>query len=690
MTLADKPHGSQIGSRKLTRASSLIRLALVLSVLGGVLLGYWASVINEQTELPGITGVIRVESWAQKEITPQAVLAGLTECARREGETVVVEIPSPRGRTAYGAGGRFDTWLTHGYRGLWGSTPVSIRQLSDVPHEDYRQMIGLTGNSSFSREVTSYLDDLGIRYEEMHNQGWVFLFRGTTLGYLSALLAVFCLALCAIGAILGAHADAVRRLHGYGLWRSVSYELVRAGRGLVTVLLVAVALGVCALAFLANVSSALQLLKYLIIFIGVALTLCVIALTVGIAGLRRASVVVLLSGKLPGGPILVSVLAVRIMACLALASLTVGAVNYSLEWSKQHREQDLWTSAQESYSLTLSGARGLEELTESRDQLASRLRALSSQGRLLYHQYLDQGIIPTAHLDREAMVYNRKAAESSLAGAVKDAYQEAENRFTGVVAMVPDNLASSADLGALLEASVGHRMIPTVTYKAGDSRARTWEAGIDEWINRAEVHDPIVIVIPDRDLPQQNRTLIGAVTQNDVTLTNYSDFHNLQSDAHVGSFIRSASLMSSVWAQHHQTMGRTAWVYVGGVLGALLLNLVAAMAVWYASFTVFHQRLRASYVNGVVPWRLVLLCAGTEIGVLAVTAFYLWNRGAAARQWSTGGALEGSVDPAMIAMFHVPTIAWWIALMVAAVTSLPVTSWVLRRRSVSQLIHVKR
>ncbi len=56
--------------------------------------------------------------------------------------------------------------------------------------------------------------------------------------------------------------------------------------------------------------------------------------------------------------------------------------------------------------------------------------------------------------------------------------------------------------------------------------------------------------------------------------------------------------MGSVWAQHHQAMGRTVWVYLGGVLAALLLNLVTVLAVWYAVFKIFHQRLRANYVYG--------------------------------------------------------------------------------------------
>ena len=63
--------------------------------------------------------------------------------------------------------------------------------------------------------------------------------------------------------------------------------------------------------------------------------LCVVALAVGIAGLRRAPVVSLLSGKLPGDPVLFSVGAARVIACLALASLTIGAVNYTEEWLKQ-------------------------------------------------------------------------------------------------------------------------------------------------------------------------------------------------------------------------------------------------------------------------------------------------------------------------------------------------------------------
>lgn len=668
---------------------AVIRCALALAVVIGGVLAYWASVTGEQSELPGISAALRVESWSDRGTPPEVVLAGLAQVAREEGESIIVEIPSPAGRTAFGAGGRFDGWIEDGFRGLPGSTQVEARDLAELPHGDYRQVLELTGGPGFAARVRDALDRQEIAFQPMVSQEWTFLLGGTALGKLVGLLIVFCLALCLIGVILGAHADAVRRLHGFGVWRSTAYVLARAGRGAVSVFLALAGLLTVGCALGTNIASATQLARYEVVFIGGSLVFCVLTLAAGIFGMRLGPVVAALGGKLPGPPVLVGVFMARTAACVAVAAMFIGAVNYSSEWRLQDRERQVWDSAGEAYALTLSGARGLEELAESRQQLSGRVRDLSAQGRLLFHQLFDPGMVPASRLDRDAMVYNDEALRRSLVGPARDAYTDLRARNAGPLVLVPEGLAETADPNPLLESILGGRESATARYPVGGTRARTWEVGVNEWMNRAETADPVVIVIPNDDLGIPDRTLVAALTQKDATLTDYSDFQSLQADPQVGSFIHSASLMSSEWAKHHQTMGRITWVYLGGVVAALLLSVVAAAAAWSSVVKVFHQRLRASYVQGVVPARLVGLLGAAECAVLGIVALYLWNRGAPARAWSEG-PLAGSVDPSMLAMFSVPGLAWWVGLGVAAATSLPVCAALLRRRTIDQLIHLRR
>ncbi len=125
------------------------------------------------------------------------------------------------------------------------------------------------------------------------------------------------------------------------------------------------------------------------------------------------------------------------------------------------------------------------------------------------------------------MVYNQQAAESSLEGAVKYAYEGHKNSEMGSFALVPNDLSPSSDLKAMMRQAGGRDGIPEIPYPAGDSRARTWEVGIDEWINRAEIADPIVFVMPDDDLSILNRNLVAVVAQNDGITTIFKIFNQI-------------------------------------------------------------------------------------------------------------------------------------------------------------------
>ncbi|KAB1503873.1 hypothetical protein F7230_01810 [Corynebacterium sp. 320] len=603
--------------------------------------------------------------------------------------TILVEIPTLEGRVAYAAGDKAESWIHKGYQGLPGTPPLDVRPLEDLPHGDYRQMFEVIGGDDVLQELVSYLDARGVTYHIPENQQWMYLLGGTALGKMAALMIGIGFVLVFVGIVLNSHTDAVRRLHGIGLLSRAKAELSAARGTLLTATSAAVVLVDVLLWWYSNTASAYQLVLFQAAFIGIALVACIFALFVGLFLLKIAPVVQLLKGKLPAKSVLVSMFAVRIGACIAVASLSIGALNYTTEWNEQKDEVDGWRNSPSAYGLTLSGARKLEDLHEASGRLASHMRDISSQNRLLYAQFRDSGMTPGSHLDRDIMVYNTTAAENSLSGEVSRSFGE-QPRDKQPLVLVPDSLPAAVDSHELLAPIVGEARVHTAVYRAGDSRARTWEVGLDEWMNRAETHDPIVVVMPNDLIGLSDRNLVASVTQHDVLLSSYDDFQRLHDDREVGSFVRAAVPMSQTWSQHHQAMGRILWVYVGGFVATVLLCCIASLAVWLSFMKVFHQRLRAAYLHARWPIRPLLTALGAELIVCACVLYFLFTRAATARAWEAGGSAEGAADPALIALFHVPSSAWWITLALFVSTSIPASGLVLGRRTQRSLVVTRR
>lgn len=686
-TTSDKTRRSGSNS-----GTALIRCALVMAVLVGAVLSYWSSATLEQVMMPGTNAAIRVQTFAKDGSDPAVILSDLNDLARSSGGTIYVNIPHPEGKTVYAAGTRTDDWITHGYTGILGSPSITVVELSQLPHGDYRQILELTGGRDFYGEVSAYLTEHGAQHEFMVFQPWTLFAGVAALGDLTKLLVGFCVALCVIGVMLNSHADAVRRLHGYGIWQSTIHELKRAAGWAAPIMVALVVLGIVGLGLLTNVYSAIQLAIFNALLIGGSLVVCVGSIVLSLIGLRQLSIVSLLAGKLPGKTVLAGVYAIRVGAGVMVLMMLIAAVNHSTEWLRQHSEVQRWANAGEAYALELSGARSADDLLASGRDMATKLREISTEHRLLYAQYNYRGSMPTSGLDRDVMVYNETAARQSLSGPLRDAFMNAP-RDGRLLWLQPDNLPKETNIAMLQQLSSESIQVDgeweTVIYPAGSSQAFTWETSFDEWINPAETPDPIVAVFPDDNIPVNDRNLAAALTQSDVMLTDYADYQRLQSDEQVGSFIRSADNVASKWASNHQQMSRNTWVYLGGFVAGVLLSFIAALALLYSCLRVLHQRLRASYIHGVWPRGIMWGIAGAEIMTLIVYLAFLWNRGALVRGW-TNGPMAGAAEPSLMALFSVPTVAWWFAVVLSIVLSLPVTALWLRRYSINQLIHTRK
>lgn len=642
------------------------------------MLSYWATVSLQQEELPGIRAQLRVETFADTTKDPNQVLEELSSLAESHGGSMYVELPSPDGQRVYGAGEEASRWIAGQYRSLPGVPQREAHPLVDLPHADYRQMVEFSGSAKLVEETQSYFDSRGVKYEVAQDQRWAFLLSGTALGSLFQLLLSFCLAMCVIGAVLNMRSDAIRNLHGYSLTRSCAYEVQRAsGSWVVFVLaaLIGISLGV---ACWAGTKTAVQWLYYFGIFAGSALIVCGVSMFGAFFALRRTDLVAALDGRFPARSAVAGVYIVRLAALIAVASLSVASINHSAEWFKQDGEKTHWAEQSQSYGITLSGARDLEGVKQTSEVLAQKVRELSARGHLLYASYIDAGMVANGGLDRDLLIFNRSAARRSLEGPLLESFN-LSNECQEACLLKPAGLSAKRAATQISSFAEGAPELQEIAYEAEGSSAKTWEVGDNAWMNRARVDAPYVMVVPDDRLGMSDRNIVAALSQKDALLTRYADFEALQSDPEVGSFIRSAAPMSQIWAAQHRDMARLAWIYSGGLLAAVMLVLASSAAALFTCARGFRQTLRAHYVHGVGPIKLLTRLGLAELLLLALPAVHLWRKGAPVRQWSSGGDLAGAADPSLMAMMSVPGAAWWTVAGVAVCTSLPVVFFIFRR-----------
>lgn len=76
----------------------LTRSALVLAIIFGAILGFWASSTSEHSEIPGVKSVVQIQSWTQNshkaDLHTEQLLGDLSEIAADHKAEILVEIPT--------------------------------------------------------------------------------------------------------------------------------------------------------------------------------------------------------------------------------------------------------------------------------------------------------------------------------------------------------------------------------------------------------------------------------------------------------------------------------------------------------------------------------------------------------------------------------------------------------------------
>ncbi|AKK11850.1 hypothetical protein CUTER_09410 [Corynebacterium uterequi] len=525
----------------------------------------------------------------------------------------------------------------------------------------------------------------GVFFEEMNDERLIFLFAGTAFGDVVLLCFILYFVMSFLAVLLSVRSDAVRRLHGYRLHEAVIHHVASMASWWLAIAIAVVALLTVGAAVRYSLPSAWQWATTQVLLLSASLLVTVGTVVIATALMRQVSVINGIGGKLPALPALLSVYAIKCAAAISLATLMIGLWGYSQEYSRQASEEALWSEIDDVYLIDFNGAPRVEDLQQAGAELAPLLREASARGDVLLARYVDAGLNRNASLGRDMMIFNEQAARTSLHGDIATAF-DSYGVLRRPLLLVPESLKGHPHLSDNVTTFIDADAWSTAVYAEKDSTAFTWEGGDSEWMNRSSVANPVVIVFPDDNIALSERNLFALATQGDVMIRGWEQYEALRRGPTLENLLHDAQPIAEVWASNHRSMKTSLWVYGGGTVLSLLLVLAGSIAVWLAASKVFHQRFRASFVLGLRPYRVLGILAAAEAVVLTWCCWFLWQRGATAREWLAGGAHEGSGDPAMIAMMSVPPAAWWTTLGVLVLFSAPMMYLVLQRFNRTQLI----
>ncbi|MCG7230481.1 hypothetical protein [Corynebacterium minutissimum] len=183
------------------------RILAAFGVFSALFLGYWAWVMVQPE---GIFETGSFVSVGADNGQGADILAALEGVAGTENERIAVAIEQPDFTDVYAAGEHGDSW----YDTIEPGKPVHVHPLTELPDEDSRQLLQLSGDADFTDAVHEVLDSHGAQYRDLKNLEWSFLFTDTALAGIYFLVLATCFAVVAAGAIARTRDYAVWQLMG--------------------------------------------------------------------------------------------------------------------------------------------------------------------------------------------------------------------------------------------------------------------------------------------------------------------------------------------------------------------------------------------------------------------------------------------------------------------------------------------
>lgn len=552
---------------------------------------------------------------------------------------------------------------TTSFRELPPQRAYEVKDLASLATDDIRQLYQVDGSSQATDAIFKLLDSQGVSYQKMTNLEWTFLLAGTELSKIGLLAMCICGALTFMSVILRAKAAAIRRLNGSNTIRLLATEASMLGRtaGVLAILVGCLIAGLAVFTSIAAVSTFVRYWLLALVAIG-ASQLVAFAIAHGV--LRFTSLPDALKGKMRPWPVLVAAFAIKAMALCTATGFIIDGTNLIPEWQRQENEASGWNSYTDGYVLAISGARDLESNKASAARLADLVRTQSSRGSALYAKYLDEGVRAPLGIRTPQMTYNRTAAERSIQGPLEQQLSEVPQ--TECALFVPRGTALNAEQQKFI-LSEGPSCQRIEEYDPQGSKAKTWEMGPDEWIERAELTDPIILVLPNTGLPG-DRNLSAAVTQGDVVFTG-SDFRDeIAENPELSNYVLRIDNASSVWAKNHEGLKNSLILTWGGALISAITVLFCAVMTALIVRQSFARKIFVTFAFGrsltPIYWRACVLDVLTAGAVL----WYLCHR--TARMRAFRHLPPGAASPSQIAYSQVHGTAVLLSLALAAMATL--------------------
>lgn len=601
----------------------------------------WACIVIESHVAAGASQAYRVE------VAPHQDPGRLIEDFAKDHDALVYAEVSEFGtRTIYTAdSGAGAGWLRKGYHGLIPSNDREVKPLDELPDGDFRQIYFLSGGQQVKDDFVSVIRSNGGSGTNINRALIAFLSQSvglaTTyfLGFAVALVGIF------FAAVANNKRYAVQRLHGFTRRQQFSDDFRRIYLPHLGWYAIALAAPPLVFAFLSTPAMAIQFSIFFGVLCAIIVSGCACGHFIAISVLRIGRILPAIRGKLMTIPTLFSATVLRIFLVSVTLSFCSSAFGVGAEFREQSHEAIVWDNKPQVIVSKVTGARQIEDYTESREQVAKAVKAAAIRSEVYYFDYLDEGITKSVGVSTPAMAINKAAANSTLPPELSEELDRLPPDQTHVFAHVHSGVTPEKLVRLNRECASRDCVLHTVEE---DYEAFTWQTGIGAWIPPALAKNVTVTIFPNDQLPADSHTIFSALTHQSIGFTSKDSLERFISETGMPTLFVGHSDKRSDWDTSHRAAEVDTKI---AVFGAALSIVALAVVGSYLGFLLhycYRQRATVLYLLGrsgleiylkVLPWEIMVLCATFGI---------LWVRNSQLREFTSGNAVAPS--PEMIAI----------------------------------------
>lgn len=539
------------------------------------------------------------------------------------------------------------------HQGILSDQKIPAQPLTAIPHQDPRTIFLIEGNSQFQHKVVDTLSSLGVSGELLTVREFHYLLDGTNLARLLFLAAGVVAVVMVLAAVIASRLNVISRLHGAPLAGTVTRALAKP-------MLTAFGCGVLTVALLSLIRSpdiGLQFGRYLLLAAAALSGIGIFSFASTLGLLRLSPIVPTLAGKTVMLPALTVSAALRIfLVSICLVWATV-AVRYDSEYKAQREEMSTWAHSPAAFSVTVTGARTIEDRQDLQHALAGQLREFSAQGQVFYHRHDVPGT-DTRIFDQtsDLLSINRTSSDYSLPQELKSILN---SQFT------PGDIVVFAPASSNMTESEMHTHVPACAQEPTRCaivpvdhpyQVFGWQVSEDEFQTRALLNSPIVTVLPNDLGAVSDRELTASLSAQQLSFTSIEPVEILRTeDPRLTTYFSTISQLSSTWFQAHEKTKAARTLSI--TVSALTFGFIVLFGGLYGILLVmgYGQRARAYRLFGLSAFCFYTKVALWDLMVLAGGAFLIWRK-VQHYDLLASGAL-GPMPESFLAMFYVSPLA---------------------------------